>query len=72
MSNKVSLNIKISIFIIIPIIIIILIFGVINTIYARNITKQMALFAISQMSAKEVYEIEGIINVELSASSIVQ
>ena len=66
MSNKVSLNIKISIFIIIPIIIIILIFGVINTIYARNITKQMALFAISQMSAKEVYEIEGIINVELN------
>ena len=66
MSNKVSLNIKISIFIIIPIVIIILIFGVINTIYARNITKQMALFAISQMSSKEVYEIEGIINVELN------
>ncbi len=66
MSNKVSLNIKISIFIIIPIVIIILIFGVINTIYARNITKQMVLFAISQMSAKEVYEIEGIINVELN------
>ena len=50
----------------IPIITIILIFGIINTIYTYSITKQMSLFAISQMSDKEVYEIESIINVELN------
>ena len=66
MNNKVSLNIKISLVIIIPIIIIILIFGIINTIYTYNITKQMSLFAISQMSDKEVFEIESIIDVELN------
>lgn len=66
MNDKVSLNIKISLFIIIPIITIILVFGVINTIYTYNITKQISLFAISQMSDKEVFEIEGIINVELN------
>lgn len=39
MSDKVSLNIKISLFIIVPIIIIIVIFGIINTIYIYNMTK---------------------------------
>ena len=66
MNDKVSLNIKISLSIMIPIITIILIFGIINTIYTYSITKQMSLFAISQMSDKEVYEIESIINVELN------
>ena len=66
MNDKVSLNIKISLFIMIPVITIILIFGIINTIYIYNITKQMSLFAISQMSDKEVFEIEGIIDVELN------
>lgn len=66
MISKRSLNIKISMFIIIPIISIIIVFGIINTIYTYNITKQMSLFAISQISAKEVYEIESIINVELN------
>ena len=66
MNDKVSLNIKISLFIIIPIITIILIFGIINTINTYNITKQMSLFTISQMAQKEVFEIESIIDVELN------
>ncbi|HJH55668.1 MAG TPA: methyl-accepting chemotaxis protein, partial [Brachyspira hyodysenteriae] len=66
MNNKVSLNIKISLFILIPITIIILVFGVINTIYTYKMTKQMTLFIISQMAEKEVYEIESIINLELN------
>lgn len=66
MNDKVSLNIKISLFIIIPIITIILIFGIINTIHTYNITKQMSLFTISQMAQKEVFEIESIIDVELN------
>ncbi|WP_297203525.1 methyl-accepting chemotaxis protein [uncultured Brachyspira sp.] len=66
MNDKVSLNIKISLFIMIPIITIILIFGIINTIYIYKMTKQMSLFAISQMSDKELFEVESIINVELN------
>lgn len=66
MNDKVSLNIKISLFIIIPIIVIILIFGIINTIHTYNMTKEMSLFTIFQMSQKEVFEIESIINVEVN------
>ncbi|CRF33920.1 chemotaxis protein [Brachyspira suanatina] len=66
MNNKVSLNIKISLFILIPVITIILVFGIINTIYTYKMTEQMTLFIISQMAEKEVYEIESIINLELN------
>ncbi|WP_157152961.1 methyl-accepting chemotaxis protein [Brachyspira murdochii] len=66
MNDKVSLNIKISLFIIIPIIVIILIFGIINTIHTYNMTKEMSLFTIFQMSQKEVFEIESIIDVEVN------
>ncbi|ELV06225.1 hypothetical protein H263_05462, partial [Brachyspira hampsonii 30599] len=66
MKNKVSLNFKISLFILIPIVTIVLMFGIINTIYTYKITEEMTLFIISQMSEKEIYEIENIINVELN------
>ncbi|MBW5410733.1 methyl-accepting chemotaxis protein, partial [Brachyspira hampsonii] len=61
MKNKVSLNFKISLFILIPIVTIVLMFGIINTIYTYKITEEMTLFIISQMSEKEIYEIENII-----------
>ncbi len=66
MKNKISLNVKISLFILIPTVMIILVFGIINTIYTYKMTEEMALFIISQMAEKEIYEIESIINVELN------
>ncbi|OEJ15145.1 chemotaxis protein [Brachyspira hampsonii] len=66
MNSKNNLNIKISLFILIPIVTIVLIFGIMNTIYIYKITEEMTLFIISQMSEKEIYEIENIISVELN------
>ena len=66
MDNKVSLNIKISMFIIIPIITIILVFGIINIIYTYNTTKKVSLFTISQISKNESLKMKNLIDSELN------
>ncbi|OEJ15144.1 chemotaxis protein [Brachyspira hampsonii] len=66
MNSKNNLNIKISLFIIIPIIFIIIICSIITIIYTYNISKDMSLSAIDQISEIKLLNMKDVINNELN------
>ncbi|ELV04681.1 hypothetical protein [Brachyspira hampsonii] len=65
MNSKNNLNIKISLFIIIPIIVIIMICSIITIIYTYNISKDMSLETIDQISEVQLLNMRYVINNEL-------
>ena len=66
MNTKNSLNIKVSLFIIIPIIIIIMSAGILTILHTYNISRDMSLVTIDQISEVQLLNMRDLINNELN------
>ncbi|EKV57060.1 putative Methyl-accepting chemotaxis protein [Brachyspira hampsonii 30446] len=66
MNSRNNLNIKISLFIIIPIIVIIMICCIITIMYTYNISRDMSLSAIDQISEVKLLNMKDVVNSELN------